>query len=267
MDRDSGIPRSDSVSGVTSPEDSTQPTTVEESRRGSLGKEQIEDVVSTLAIASAPVDADQLAEKLDAVVKVTDVDTTTSSEVPAVDDDDDDDAIPALEDPITETAVKDAEKPAADLEPEPTSGKSVRELEKTITELQKTIFELQLKIPAKPAIKLPLPIPGAEEGHPLPPLSRTYDPTKDDGFTIEELLARPRLPRSPYERLTMERAKARKTMSAAEIAEMDAAEDAARAQLMIIQKERDDELRIQRHAELREFGRKFNAEYKGPWKQ
>jgi hypothetical protein len=31
------------------------------------------------------------------------------------------------------------------------------------------------------------------------PLDRTYDPLKDDK-PIEELLARPRLPRSPYER-------------------------------------------------------------------
>jgi hypothetical protein len=35
--------------------------------------------------------------------------------------------------------------------------------------------------------------------HMINPLDRTYDPFKDDK-PIEELLARPRLPRSPYER-------------------------------------------------------------------
>lgn len=43
--------------------------------------------------------------------------------------------------------------------------------------------------------------PGAEEGHPIDPLLRIYDPTKDDHLTIEEQLARPRLPRAPSERV------------------------------------------------------------------
>jgi len=39
--------------------------------------------------------------------------------------------------------------------------------------------------------------PGAHR-HPLSPLEREYDPSRDD-LPIDELLARPRLPRSPYE--------------------------------------------------------------------
>ncbi len=41
---------------------------------------------------------------------------------------------------------------------------------------------------------------GATHRHPLSPLERDYDPGPDD-LPIEELLARPRLPRSPYESL------------------------------------------------------------------
>lgn len=39
---------------------------------------------------------------------------------------------------------------------------------------------------------------GGAHRHPLSPLEREYDPSRDD-LPIDELLARPRLPRSPYE--------------------------------------------------------------------
>jgi hypothetical protein len=38
-----------------------------------------------------------------------------------------------------------------------------------------------------------------ESPHPVSPLDKMFDPSKDDK-PLEELLARPRLPRSPYER-------------------------------------------------------------------
>lgn len=47
-------------------------------------------------------------------------------------------------------------------------------------------------------------VPGSDEGHPIDPLLRIYDPTKDD-LSIEELLARPRLPRAPNERIALAR--------------------------------------------------------------
>ncbi|KFX94818.1 hypothetical protein O988_06128 [Pseudogymnoascus sp. VKM F-3808] len=66
--------------------------------------------------------------------------------------------------------------------------------------------------PAKVSIKLsglaaaaketPI-LPGSDEGHPNDPLLRVYDPTKDENLSIEELLARPRLPRSPFDRVNM----------------------------------------------------------------
>jgi hypothetical protein len=49
--------------------------------------------------------------------------------------------------------------------------------------------------------------PGSDEGHPNDPLLRVYDPTKDENLSIEELLARPRLPRTPFERATMRKIK------------------------------------------------------------
>jgi hypothetical protein len=38
---------------------------------------------------------------------------------------------------------------------------------------------------------------------------RIFDPSKDAGLSIEQLLARPKLPRAPSERLAMDREKAR----------------------------------------------------------
>ncbi|OBT64015.1 hypothetical protein VE03_06707 [Pseudogymnoascus sp. 23342-1-I1] len=46
-------------------------------------------------------------------------------------------------------------------------------------------------------------LPGSDEGHPTDPLLRVYDPSKDENLSIEQLLARPRLPRTPFERATM----------------------------------------------------------------
>jgi hypothetical protein len=39
---------------------------------------------------------------------------------------------------------------------------------------------------------------GGARRHPLSPMEREYDPSRDD-LPLDELLARPRLPRSPYE--------------------------------------------------------------------
>ncbi|KFY25536.1 hypothetical protein V491_01702, partial [Pseudogymnoascus sp. VKM F-3775] len=50
--------------------------------------------------------------------------------------------------------------------------------------------------------------PGSDGGHPNDPLLRVYDPTKDENLSIEELLARPRLPRTPFERTAMRKIKA-----------------------------------------------------------
>jgi len=55
----------------------------------------------------------------------------------------------------------------------------------------------------------PFIVPGSDEGHPIEPLLRVFDPTKDAGLSIEQLLARPKLPRAPSERLAMDREKAR----------------------------------------------------------
>lgn len=49
--------------------------------------------------------------------------------------------------------------------------------------------------------------PGSEEGHPNDPLLRVYDPSKDENLSIEELLARPRLPRTPHERAASKKVK------------------------------------------------------------
>ncbi|ELR06671.1 hypothetical protein VC83_05269 [Pseudogymnoascus destructans] len=51
-------------------------------------------------------------------------------------------------------------------------------------------------------------VPGSDEGHPNDPLLRVYDPSKDDNLSMEELLARPRLPRTPHERAAMNKLKA-----------------------------------------------------------
>ncbi|KFY22821.1 hypothetical protein V493_06301 [Pseudogymnoascus sp. VKM F-4281 (FW-2241)] len=59
------------------------------------------------------------------------------------------------------------------------------------------------------AARATTPVPGSDEGHPNDPLLRVYDPTKDDNLSIDELLARPRLPRSPFERIAMEKVKAK----------------------------------------------------------
>ncbi|OBT44789.1 hypothetical protein VE00_05301 [Pseudogymnoascus sp. WSF 3629] len=50
-------------------------------------------------------------------------------------------------------------------------------------------------------------VPGSDEGHPNDPLLRVYDPSKDESLSIEELLARPRLPRTPHERAAMNKLK------------------------------------------------------------
>jgi len=253
MDRDLSIHCSVSRSGLASADDSTQPTTVEESRRGLVREDQI-DFLAALATASTTIDAHKLAEKLDAVVKVTDTDNTTSAEIPVVR------TVSARKDGVAHTPTNHDEKSHLPLRPKPTSVKTSH------GELEKTISEMKLLAPtAQPHVKLP--VPGEEEGHALAPLSLIFDPTKDDGFTIEQLLARPRLPRSPYERLQIKRAKAREGMSIAEIAEMDATEAAARSAEMLVQKRRADEIRMEKHAELREFGRKLSAEYKGPKQQ
>lgn len=49
--------------------------------------------------------------------------------------------------------------------------------------------------------------PGSDEGHPNDPLLRVYDPSKDENLSIEELLARPRLPRTPHERAASKKVK------------------------------------------------------------
>jgi hypothetical protein len=250
MDHNLSIPNSVSASGLASADDSTPPTTVEESRCDSVSNGQVQ-FLDAIATASTTIDANELAEKLEAVVQVTDTDNTTCAEVPVTR------AISARKDAVTH----DDENSDLPLQPKPTSVKTSHG-----GELENAISEMKLLAPtAQPPVKLP--VPGEEEGPALAPLSLVFDPTKDDGFTMEQLLARQRLPRSPYERLQIKRAKARAGMSVAEIADMDASEAAARAAMMEVQKERDEEVRRERHAQLREFGRQLNAEYKGPKQQ
>lgn len=60
-----------------------------------------------------------------------------------------------------------------------------------------------LQPPAAGPIPTAVTTAGTQSGqkpyqNPLSPLKRDYDPTRDD-LTIDELLARPRLPPSPYE--------------------------------------------------------------------
>ncbi|OBT90213.1 hypothetical protein VE02_01286 [Pseudogymnoascus sp. 03VT05] len=58
-------------------------------------------------------------------------------------------------------------------------------------------------VAAVAAAKASTVAPGSDEGHPNDPLLRVYDPSKDENLSIEELLARPRLPRTPHERASM----------------------------------------------------------------
>ncbi|OBT78364.1 hypothetical protein VF21_02140 [Pseudogymnoascus sp. 05NY08] len=60
--------------------------------------------------------------------------------------------------------------------------------------------------------------PGSDEGHPNDPLLRVYDPSKDENLSIEELLARPRLPRTPHKRASMN--KLRTAADGVELAEL-----------------------------------------------
>jgi hypothetical protein len=57
------------------------------------------------------------------------------------------------------------------------------------------------------AAKAATSVPGSDEGHPNDPLLRVYDPSKDENLSIEELLARPRLPRTSHERAAMNKPK------------------------------------------------------------
>lgn len=63
--------------------------------------------------------------------------------------------------------------------------------------------------------------PGSDEGHPNDPLLRVYDPIKDNNLSIDELLARPRLPRSPAERAAMRKLKAELESAAKELGPQD----------------------------------------------
>lgn len=54
---------------------------------------------------------------------------------------------------------------------------------------------------------VPFIVPGTDEGHPIEPMLRKFDPSKDANLSIEELLARPSLPRTPSERLAMAKLK------------------------------------------------------------
>lgn len=56
---------------------------------------------------------------------------------------------------------------------------------------------------ARAAAENTLAVPGSDEGHATDPLLRVYDPTKDASLSIEQLLARPRLPRTPFERASI----------------------------------------------------------------
>lgn len=56
--------------------------------------------------------------------------------------------------------------------------------------------------------------PGSDEGHPNDPLLRVYDPIKDDNLSIDELLARPPLPRTPFGRAAMRKLKTKLEVAA-----------------------------------------------------